>query len=51
MSSISVANVAKGLLADAENYARSRKNEGTQQETPSSVTYENEEILALLSQS
>ena len=49
MSSISVAKVAKGMLADAENYARSRKNEGT--ETPSSVTYENAEILALLSPS
>ncbi|XP_078384664.1 protein HTATIP2-like [Oculina patagonica] len=51
MSSISVAKVAKGILADAENYARSRKNEGAQQATPSAVTCGNAEILALLSTS
>lgn len=49
MTSISVAKVAKAMLADAENYTRSRKNEGTQQETPSAATYGNAEILALLS--
>lgn len=49
MTSISVAKVAKAMLADAENYTRNRKNEGTQQETPSAPTYGNAEILALLS--
>ena len=49
MTTISVAKVAKAMLADAENYTRSRKNEGTQQETPSAVTYGNAEILGLLS--
>jgi len=49
MSTISVAKVAKAMLADAENHTRSRKNEGTQQETPSAVTYGNADILALLS--
>lgn len=51
MSTISVAKVAKAMLADAENYARSRKDEGTQQETASTVTYGNADILALLSTS
>jgi len=51
MSTISVAKVAKAMLADAENYTRSSKNEGTQQETTSAVTYGNAEILALLSTS
>lgn len=51
MTTIPVAKVAKGMLADAENYTRSRKNEGTQQETSSAVTYGNAEILALLSTS
>jgi len=51
MSTISVAKVAKAMLADAENYARSRKDEGTQQETASAVTYGNADILALLSTS
>ncbi|XP_020604447.1 oxidoreductase HTATIP2-like [Orbicella faveolata] len=51
MSTISVAKVAKAMLADAENYVRSSKNEGTQQETTSAVTYGNAEILALLSTS
>ena len=49
MTTISVAKVAKAMLADTENYTRNRKNEGTQQETPSAVTYGNAEILALLS--
>ena len=49
MTTISVAKVAKAMLADAENYTRSRKNEGALQETPSAVTYGNAEILALLS--
>ncbi|XP_078383988.1 protein HTATIP2-like isoform X2 [Oculina patagonica] len=50
--SISVANVAKGIVADAENSARSKKNEGAQEETPSAVTYgSNAEILALFSTS
>ncbi len=50
--SISVANVAKGIVADAENSARNKKNEGAQQETPSAVTYgSNAEILALFSTS
>lgn len=51
MTSIAVGKVAQGMVADAENFARSRKNESAQQETPSSVTYENAEILALLSSS
>ncbi|XP_029198753.1 protein FMP52, mitochondrial-like [Acropora millepora] len=49
MPTISVAKVAKAMLSDAENYTRSRKNEGTQQDTPSAVTYGNADILALLS--
>ena len=51
MTTISVAKVAKAMLADAENYTRSRMNEDTQQEKPSDVTYGNAEILALLSTS
>ena len=50
MTTISVAKVAKAMLADAENYTRSRMNEDTQQK-PSDVTYRNAEILALLSTS
>lgn len=49
MPTISVAKVAKAMLSDAENYTRSRKNEETQQDTPSAVTYGNADILALLS--
>lgn len=49
MPTISVAKVAKAMLADAENYTRSRKSEGTQQEAPSAITYGNADILALLS--
>lgn len=48
MTSIPVATVAKALVIDAENYVRSKKS-GDSQNTPSSVTYENAEILALLS--
>ena len=48
MASIPVSKVAKGLLIDAENYARSRKTDSNPQEA-TSITYENSDILALLS--
>ncbi|KAJ7385399.1 Oxidoreductase htatip2 [Desmophyllum pertusum] len=51
LSSISVATVAKGLLTDAENYVRSKNNDGNQEEKPTDVTYANADILALLSTS
>ena len=51
LSSISVATVGKGLLTDAENYVRSKNNDGNQEEKPTDVTYANADILALLSTS
>ncbi|CAH3139014.1 unnamed protein product [Pocillopora meandrina] len=49
MTSIPVATVAKAMVTDAENYMKSKESGGDLQSTPSSVTYENAEILALLS--
>ena len=49
MTSIPVATVAKAMVTDAENYMKSKESGGDPQSTPSSVTYENAEILTLLS--
>ena len=49
MTSIPVATVAKAMVTDAENYMKSKESGSDPQSTPSSVTYENAEILALLS--
>lgn len=51
MSTIPVGTVAKALVKDAENYARSKKSGGDEQNTPSAVTYENAQILDILSAS
>ena len=51
MSTIPVGTVAKALVKDAENYARSKKSGGDEQNTPSAVTYENAQILEILSAS
>ena len=52
LSKIPVSTVAKAMVIDAENYARSISAgdiDKDQQQTPSAVTYENADILALLS--
>lgn len=46
-SSIPVSKVAKGLVLEAESFAKSKQTNTNPQ--PSSITYENSDILELLS--